>query len=545
MIAIDKNLTKLFYLLIIIVYGFGMFLPVMENDSAQHATMAMRMYLEGDFFTIMRGSEAYLDKPHMHFWLSAISFKIFGVHAWAYRIPALLFTVLGAVSCYRLTKELYHEKLAHFGALIFLTSQSIILANHDVRTDAVLTGATIFAIWQLFLFTKTKKILPIILGAIGMGIAFSTKGMFGVFIICITLLFHLLYTRNLKVILTYKIFIGLIAFVATILPVLMAYHSQFGEEGVQFILWDQNFDRLNANNLVKSNPDYSFFFHTLLWVFLPWALIFYVGLFTRVKDLIKSKFRQVSNIEVLTFAGAVATILILSTSQFKLPHYLNPFIPLFSIFVVGFLDSLVQNSKFKTLNILLYIQYFVCFVSVLLIGFLLFFTFNFPKIYTVIGAALLLSLLLYRIFKKEDSYHKLLNISIALMIFANFGLNSYFYPELLTYQAGIPMSKLIEEKGISKDDIYVHNKNHSWTLDFYTQRNTPTITTDDIKSLNKEIWLYTDKEKSLKELQENNISIKEQLSVDHFRVTKLNAKFLNPKSRASKLGKGYLLHIFP
>ena len=157
MITIDKNLTNLFYLLIVIVYAFGMFLPVMENDSAQHATMAMRMYLENDFFTIMRGNEPYLDKPHMHFWLSALSFKIFGVHAWAYRIPALLFTALGALSCYHLTKELYHQKLAPFGALIFLTSQSIILSNHDVRTDAVLTGAIIFAIWQLFLFTKTKR----------------------------------------------------------------------------------------------------------------------------------------------------------------------------------------------------------------------------------------------------------------------------------------------------------------------------------------------------------------------------------------------------
>ncbi len=545
MISIDKNLTNLFYLLIIIVYAFGMFLPVMENDSAQHATMAMRMYLENDFFTIMRGNEAYLDKPHMHFWLSAISFKIFGVHTWAYRIPALLFTALGAISCYHLTKELYDKKLAHFGALVFLTSQSIILANHDVRTDAVLTGATIFSIWQLFLFTKTKKVLPIILGAVGMGIAFSTKGLFGVFIICVTLLFHLLYTRNLKVLLTYKIFIGLVALVVTILPVLFAYHSQFGEEGVQFILWDQNFDRLNANNLVKSNPDYSFFFHTLLWVFLPWGLIFYVGLFSRVKDLIKSRFKIQPNLEVLTFAGAMATILILSTSQFKLPHYLNPFIPLFSVFVIGFLNSLNQNSKFKTLNVLLYTQYFVCCVSVLLVGYLLFFTFEFPKVYTIIGAVLLLSLLGYRIFKREDSYHKLLNISIALMIFANFGLNSYFYPELLTYQAGIPMSELIEENNISKEDIYVHNKNYSWTLDFYTQRNSPSITTDELKKLEKDIWLYTDKEASIEELRAAGIITKEQHTVDHFRVTKLNAKFLNPKTRTSKLKKGYLLHIVP
>ena len=545
MISTDKRLTILFYLLIIIVYAFGLFLPLMENDSAQHATMAMRMYLDHDFFTIMRGDEAYLDKPHLHFWLAAISFKIFGVYSWAYRIPAIIFTMRGAISCYHLTKELYHQKLAHFASLIFITSQSIILANHDVRTDAVLTGVTIFSIWQLFLFTRTKKILPIILGAIGMGIAFSTKGMFGVFIICITLLFHLLYTRNLRVILNYKIFIGVAFFGFTITPVLFAYYTQFGEEGVQFILWNQNFDRLNAENLVKSNPDYSFFFHTLLWVFLPWAFILYTGLFSRINELITSKCKLQSHLEVLTFAGAVITILILSTSKFKLPHYLNPFIPLFSIFVIGFLDSLVNNSKFKTLKILLYIQYFICFVGVILITFLVFFTFNFPKIYTSIGLTLLLLLLLARVFKKEVLHMKIVNVSIALMIFMNFGLNSYFYPELLMYQAGIPMSKLIQEKGISKDRIYIHEKNYSWTLDFYTRRNSPSMSTEAIRNLKDEIWLYTDKKTSLNELKEQDIYINQQYEIDHFRVTKLTINFLNPDSRTSQLGKGYLLHIIP
>ena len=552
MMAIDKNLTTLFYLLLIVVYTFGMFLPVMENDSAQHATMAMRMYLENDFFTIMRGNKAYLDKPHMHFWLSAISFKIFGIQAWVYRIPALLFTALGAVSCYHLAKELYNRKLAHFGALIFLTSQSIFLANHDVRTDAVLTGATIFSIWQLFLFTKSKKLLRIVLGAIGMGIAFSTKGMFGVFIICVSLLFHLLYTRNLKVLLTYKIFIGLAFFGITIIPVLLAYHSQFEIEGVQFILWDQNFDRLNAENLVKSNPDYSFFFHTLLWVFLPWSLIFYVGLFYRLKELITSKFIANPNAEVLTFAGAMVTILILSTSQFKLPHYLNPFIPLFSVLVVGYLDTLVQKSQFKTMKILVYIQYFISIVSIILIGILLFFTFNTPKTHVLIGMVLLLSLFAYIFLTKRNNDFKIIHISIVLMIFINFGLNSYFYPELLQYQAGIPMLELINKKEIPKENIYIYEnlvdkkiENNSWSFDFYSKHNTPSITIDKIKTLDRSIWIFVDEQISLDELKANNISSTDQLVADFFRVSKLNTKFLNPKTRAENLRKAYLLKIEP
>ena len=74
----NKNLTFL-YALLALVYVSGLFIPLMENDSAQHATMAMRMYLQNDFVHLFRGFNEYLDKPHMHFWLAALSFKIFGV----------------------------------------------------------------------------------------------------------------------------------------------------------------------------------------------------------------------------------------------------------------------------------------------------------------------------------------------------------------------------------------------------------------------------------------------------------------------------------
>jgi 4-amino-4-deoxy-L-arabinose transferase-like glycosyltransferase len=545
MIFIEKKSIYLFYVLIAIVYAFGLFLPVMENDSAQHAVMAMRMYLENDFFTIMRGQEAYLDKPHMHFWLAAISYKLFGVHSWAYRLPALLFTLIGAISTYQLTKELYAKNVAHVGALIFLTSQSIILANHDVRTDAVLTGITIFSIWQLFLFTKTKKLLPMILGSIAMGVAFSTKGFFGVFIICISLLLHLLYTRNLKVLFSFKTLIGLVVFVVTISPVLYAYHVQFGTEGVAFILWDQNFDRLNATNATPVHPEFHFFFHTLLWVFLPWSLILYFGWFQRIKRLIQTKFKRSSNTEILTFAGAILTILILSGSQFKLPHYLNPFLPLFAIFTAGYLNSLMIQKQLKTANVFLYIQYFLACVSVVGMTLLLFFTFDFPKVYTLIGMGVLLLYLGRIILKKEPSYSKIITVSVVMMLFLNFGLNAYFYPELLKYQAGISVAKLIDQKKIPKEHLYIYDDNYSWTLDFYSQRNIPNLTTEEIKRLENDIWLYTDSSQTLEQLKEYNIRIQEKYVVDHFRVSKLNLKFLNPKSRASKLRQAYLLNIVP
>ena len=100
-----------FYIaLIVLVYIIGMFVTLFENDSAQFAVMAMRMVQENDFLNLFKGTEEYLDKPHMHYWLAALSYKIFGIHDWAYRIPGILSTLLGAYSCYGLGKLLYNKE---------------------------------------------------------------------------------------------------------------------------------------------------------------------------------------------------------------------------------------------------------------------------------------------------------------------------------------------------------------------------------------------------------------------------------------------------
>ena len=539
----DENL-KYLYLLIGLIYILGLFIPVMENDSAQHAVMAMRMYLNNNPFDFFKGTQPYLDKPHMHFWLAALSYKIFGVHEWSYRIPALLFTVLGAYSCYQLTKKLYHKDFAHYGAVIFLTSQSIILANHDVRTDAVLTGATIFSIYQLYKYISTRKLINIILGAIAMGISFSTKGFYGPAIICFSLFTHLLYTKKFKVIFSYKVLIGIATLIASILPVLYAYYVQFGEEGVKFILWNQNIERAGGGH-GNNSPDYFFFFHSLLWVFMPWALLMYFGIYYQFRKWKDNSFKISKNIEFLTIGGVIITLIIISFSKFKLPHYLNPLLPSLSVFTAGILFNLHKDGAKKTLAFFKYFLYFITFAfTIVLIG-LLGFTFDPPKLWVIIGGIILLILLILNLITKTEDSKKIIISSSLLMILVNFILNTYFYPELLKYQGGITITQKIKEKDININNIYIIPGNQSWTMDFYTQRNTPEISINQIKNINKDIWVYTSTKGMVEKLKKQGIIIDEIFTANHFRVTKLNATFLNSKTRHKKLKTVALLKIKP
>ena len=220
-----------------IVYISGLFIPLMQNDSAQHATMAMRMALNSDFLNIYKGDNPYLDKPHMHFWLAAVSMKLFGINPVAYRIPALLCLALGAFSTKKLAELLYGNKnLGHTAALMFLSAQTVILSAHDVRTDAVLTGFVIFAIWQFVKFIKTQKLVFVILAGLGTAVAFSSKGLMTLVIISFSVFAYLLYSREWTRFFNFKIIAGAVSFAVGVSPMLYAYHHQFGVDGIKLSL---------------------------------------------------------------------------------------------------------------------------------------------------------------------------------------------------------------------------------------------------------------------------------------------------------------------
>ena len=554
-VIIFRNAYTPYYFLLALVYLSGLFIPLMENDAAQHAVMAMRMYLENDFVNLIKEGTPYLDKPHMHFWLAALSFKIFGISQWAYRIPALLFTLLGSYSCCRLAKTLYGHKAGHIASLVFISSQAIILANHDVRTDAVLTGALIFGIWQGVMYVNSRKRIHIICSALGIAAAFATKGQLAVFIAGLCLLSYIAYNRQWNVVLSPDMIIGVGVFLIGIFPVLYAYYVQFdlhpelivngrkGVSGIRFILWDQSFNRFIAKDVEDNSHDYFFFFHTLLWVFLPWSVMAYMALFSRLRFFILSKFRFQPRTEALTSVGILTILLFISFSESKLPHYLNSLLPVLAVLVAGYMVHLSDVQQNKTLRILLYMQYGILGLGSLFVLFLVFWAFSIPHPLLIGCYAILVAGLFYGIVRPLSPLKRLVVVSVSFMILINCCLNTGFYPKLLTYQAGNNAAVRIHTKQIPKEDIFVLRGGWRWALDFYTRRITPTVDTASVQDVLKDRqWLFCYAHQ-LKALQQRNVQWYTQYEMDHYVISRLNMAFLNPDTRHNHLEKAYLIQL--
>jgi len=542
---ISDRIYKFLFALLGLVYILGLFVPLMDNDSAHHADIALHMYLTGDYVNLIDHAGDYLDKPHLHFWLCAFSYKIFGVTTFAYKFPSFLFTILGTYSTFRLGKALYNSEVGKLSALILASSFAYILANNDVRMDAILTACIVFSIWQLVEFTHHKKLLNVTGAALGLALGFSTKGHIAVFVPGVAILFYIFYRKEWALFYNWKWLVVFLLFGLFITPVVYCYYLQYnlhpekivrGKEhinGVKFILLQQSIDRFSGEMGSDSKNDYFFFLHSFLWAFAPWSIIAYLAVANRVKTFFQGKE------EWLTTGVFVIIFLVVSFSGFKLPHYLNIVFPTTAIFTAGFILNKKNNDKW--IRAIFIIQSSIVFLLLLLVAIINAWAFPVSSAGVIIGMILLLAVVFY--FIKSKTYNTLQKsflVSVTTMIFSFFLLNSNFYPHLLKYQGGNELAFASTGK-VNPDNIYFWNNTFSSSFNFYSASLRNPFS-DSVLQGGKRIWLLFDirDEEAIKQA---GYQLGERFSALDYEITKLDIKFITPSRREKECTKLILAEI--
>ena len=123
----------------ILVNAGGLFIPILEPDGSLYATIAKTIARTGDFVNLRVDGKDWLDKPHFPFWMAALSFRLMGVNAFAYKFPALLFWAAGAFYTWRLALSLYGKPVAQ---LVPIPPQSRSLFGY-MKNTVQITGDVI------------------------------------------------------------------------------------------------------------------------------------------------------------------------------------------------------------------------------------------------------------------------------------------------------------------------------------------------------------------------------------------------------------------
>jgi 4-amino-4-deoxy-L-arabinose transferase-like glycosyltransferase len=531
---LPASIYKFLFTLLGLVYLVGLFVPLMDNDSAHHANIALRMHLTGDYVNLVDYGKDYLDKPHLHFWLCAFSYKFFGVTTFAYKFPSFLFSILGTYSTYRLGKALYNAETGKLAALITATAFAYILANNDVRMDAILTACIVFATWQLVEFIQHKKTMSVAGAALGLALGFSTKGHIAVFVPAVAALFYILYHKEWKSLLNWKWLLLPVLFALFISPVIYCYYLQYNlhpekivrgkdhVDGVRFILFGQSIERFKGDSFGSDGKtDYFFFLHSFLWAFAPWSILAYIAMAGRIRNFLQRKE------EWLTTGVFISILLVVSFSGFKLPHYLNIIFPSTAVLVAAFIVGKKENPKW--VGAIFNIQLSVAVLLLVLLGVITFWAFPVKKLYVILVVILLLAVFFY--FLKStlfDRLQKAVCLSASAMILSFFLLNANFYPQLLKYQGGNELAFATKEK-VNPEDVYFWKETYSSSFSFYTGTlRKPFI--DSLYQSAKKIWLLYDI-RNEEEIKQAGYILGQRFEAIDFEITKLDIKFVNPAKR--------------
>lgn len=544
----ENNLFILIFILIFIVTLVGLPLDLIDPDAALYATISKTIVNNNDFVNLYSLGHDWLDKPHLPFWITAISFKIFGFSNIAYKLPAVLIFFFGVYTTYKFTKNNYNTKTGIFAALILATATHSIISNFDVRAEPYLTAFMISSIYYFDVYLKNKRIKHLVLACLFSAFAIMTKGIFVMIPLIAALGGELILKRKWKQILNPIWLLATLLIFIFILPELYTLYVQFdmhpeklvfdrhNVSGLKFFFWDSQFGRFFNSGPIKGTGDKTFFLHTILWAFLPFGILFYIATFSKLKRNLK---KVIQKEEFYSLFGCLSAIFIFSLSKFQLAHYTNIVFPFMAIIVADFIDKLSKNKSLSTKGYAV-IFWFQNIIAMLLIAFL--FYIMQPEFNIVFLVVLAFSIFIFRrIYKVENSpIQRLFLVSTVLFLNIYTFLFTHFYPTILPYQGGASAARFVNKYHKGQGRL-LNNMKRNFDFEFYLNDNFKRIDTLKIQQEKGRVFYIDSKEIDL--FKRQNVDFKIIKEIENFSVSRINNKFLNKDTRKEALEIIYLVEV--
>ena len=134
----------------------------MDDVDAVQAQIARNMLQSGDWVTARLNGIAYLEKSPLIYWIMAVSYKVFGVHDWAARLPLALINIALCWVTARFALWAFGRKAAIYSGTILATCIGIFLFTRILIPDAALTLTIALALWSMLRRLDLEERRPIL-----------------------------------------------------------------------------------------------------------------------------------------------------------------------------------------------------------------------------------------------------------------------------------------------------------------------------------------------------------------------------------------------
>jgi 4-amino-4-deoxy-L-arabinose transferase-like glycosyltransferase len=317
-------------------------LGLMDKTEALFVEVARQMFESGDWVTPRWNGETFFDYPVWGYWMVALSFRLFGISAWAARLPVALAASVTVLAVFALVLRLapageYAERRvdrATLAATVLALSPGWIGWGRSSVTDMFLSSAIALALLGFFLAYTSEarsgaRRLGHVVLALFAAIAVLAKGPVGLLLPALVIIsFLLLQGRLLKELRRTPLLSMAALFLGVALPWYALASQANGMDFLGRFLGFSNLERFTSVLYDHPGPPWFYLPWVLLLLF-PWALFLPVSV-AGLRPWRLAPWRLVppgADLPLFALVWLVMIVVFFSAAATKLPGYILPAVP--------------------------------------------------------------------------------------------------------------------------------------------------------------------------------------------------------------------------
>lgn len=322
-----------------VFWGLGS-VSLLDPDEGLYGSIAREMTEKGDWITPHFNGLRYLEKPPLYFWLTALTFTLFGPSEWAARLWSAVPTLGTALLTWRIGGLLYGGLAGALSAVVLVTNAAVFRYTRVAATDCLLVFSLALSLYGFVrtMLDQRSDSKPIRLGPflfyLGMALGVLSKGLIGVVFPLFIAALYLWFSGEKITIRQMHLKWGVPFFLALILP----WHLLAGWRNpgfFQFYVVDNQLLRFFSSRAFTEDDvpvtTFAFLALTFVWFF-PWSLFLSATLRQGFPDRHSVSLPQ-EKLRLLVGLWALAVMGFFSLSSSTLEHYMLPALPPLSLMV--------------------------------------------------------------------------------------------------------------------------------------------------------------------------------------------------------------------
>lgn len=312
---------------LVVWFGNLDYRKLIRPDEGRYAEIAREMAASGDWITPRLNGIKYFEKPPLHYWAGAASFRLFGENEWTARLWPALTGLFGITLLFFAGRRLFGPAAGLYSAIVLASSAGYVGVAHMNTLDMGLTffmTATLVAFLlaqQPGIDARSRRNWTLVAWA-GAALAVLSKGLIGVVLPAAVLVFYVAIERDLALLRRLQWVAGGALFIAIAAPWFVLVQLA-NPEFASFFFIHEHFDRFLTPVHRRVEP-WWYFFPMLAIGMWPWLTVLPPAVVRAWrKPDVAAGFRPARFLLI----WAVFIFVFFSLSSSKLPSYILPIFP--------------------------------------------------------------------------------------------------------------------------------------------------------------------------------------------------------------------------